>query len=190
MFDKFMTSIWSQTDNTVSTNSTEVNKIGIDIYDHIQKIKSDPLGRISLYIFIGFAYVYFANNLMTLIIGLIYPLYNLYVAILTSNFEDDKNMMTIFALSKYFMLYGHIELIMKIIDLVSISMSCHIKILIYVVLHYLALYKPEQITKIYDRVILYDKIALQLIINLTHALYTKIAEEYANISRNTTDKTS
>lgn len=143
-----------------------------NIFNLIEIIKekiSDPLSIILFAIVLSLVYLYMICDIICTSLGLFGPLYYLYTLITPFSPENVQKFENI---SKYFIIFGHIELISFIFSVLGIHLY-HIKFLILLMILYSMGYQSSLFNKFYDTAILYDKIFYRLILTG----YIKIKKE-------------
>jgi len=158
----------------IDDKSNTIIKNASSMLTEAKKNISDPLtiaGLISASLFIFF---YFANELVYQIIGLYYPCYYLYTLI---HYRHAQKANKIKSIMKYFIIYGHMELLACIVELFGFYLH-HPKIVIILSLLYMAGYKQLWLDNLYDKVIFYDKIILGFI----YLAFDKFCHTYSAVS--------
>lgn len=172
--------------HTQSENKNEQLNITNDISANafsllfgIKKSLADPLAILITTIIGLFIYIYFANEFMCQALGLFYPCYHTY-ALLHYNIQDKAD--KIKSMMRYFIIYGHIELLMAIAKLFDMYFY-HLKILVILILLYMTHYRFSILDYLYQKLIFYDKILVGLFgsaILKLHIESTKISTELEN----------
>jgi len=140
-------------------------KESIDIIKefNLLTVLGDPMAIIMVIGFLFTSYLYLANNLMYLIVGLLAPSYFMSKKIApTEKTEKTENFLPI---QLYFIVYAHLEFIWWFFGLFGLQFI-HLKIMIVTVLVYLAQYQESVFKKIYHQIIFYDEVTIELISKL------------------------
>lgn len=152
------------------------NKVNDEYKNFFNDMITDPL-----YLFGGiflsfFLFIYFACELMAQIIVLIYSLHCL--ALFES--QDTEQ---ISVCIKYFVLYFQMELIFTVLSVVNLTLY-HIKIFLIVFLIYSSKCRIQLFHNIYDGVMIYNKVAINLICYYLYQFY----ETFLMIKSDITEK--
>ena len=123
----------------------------------------DPFGLLFTALICIFMYVYFANEFFCQIFGLYYPIYYLYV-LLNLN-QTPQQIFKIKCVIKYFVLYGHLELISSLLKIFGLYFY-HLKILVIFTLLYAIRRNQSLLDHMYVKIISYDRVAINIILSL------------------------
>lgn len=158
-------------DELVTDVTKNINS-GISTLSYLKKSLNDPLSIVMTSMFSVFVYVYFVNELFCQSIGLCYPTYHMYAIIETKN---NNTMSTIKLMTKYFLIYSHIEITMTVLKIFGLEFL-HAKFLLIVGLVYMTEYQLDWLDNLYNRLIYYDKLFV-LIVKKIRAECQKIGPE-------------
>lgn len=199
-FDYFnFSNFFSQDTNKMKSSQQKSGKddLKFSFITELKKTISDPLGIIILLMVSIFTYIYFASELICQALGLFYPAYYMYTLIpcprngrLESqqsrellHFKSPQKSIKIKSIMKYFIIYSHLELITSLTRIVGFYFT-HLKILVIISILYMAGYRQDWLSDVYERILMYDKI----IFNAGCSNLQKIHQEYTKMSTETTSK--
>lgn len=137
----------------------------------LQNNMKDPLSIFLAGLFGLFIYLYFATDILCCIIGLLYPAYRFYLLL---HFRTRNKIVYMKSMMRYFIVYSHIEFISYIVKIIFQSTFNHLKILLFVMLVYMSLYRIELLENLYNKILLYDEISL----NIMYVCLDRFKQEY------------
>jgi hypothetical protein len=140
--------------------------------------KMDPFVVLFKVIVCLFVFIYFANELVTQLIGFFIPIYH------STELLTHSDTAAYRSLIKYFYLYAHLEICSLVLNLIGIY-AYHFKICIIFFLLYAMHYRTTWMNRIYMRVCSFDQTIVETCLVTTQ----RLREEYHRIYNDIRTKT-
>lgn len=169
---KYLSAIFSNFIGNQTNNSSDPMSSIIELKNKI----SDPLAM--FFIIAGWiiAYIYFAGEFLCQLVGLFYPCYYMYTLL---NNKIPGKADKIKSVMKYFIIYAHSEFLSYFLRFIGFPMFIHLKIIVLAALIYMAEYRFDWMNNAYDRIIIYDRIAIAM----CYSMHQKMVNEYRTVSK-------
>lgn len=140
----------------------------------------DPLHFLLIFFGGTIMYMFFANEIILYLVGLVYPAYSMFQIVSALNNHRSKRKNTndksialkgnyaekSISLMKYLVIYSHVEIAGKFIGFSVLPVFYHLKMIWLILLIYLSEYKYEWLDQVYQKVIFYDKVAYNIIYSI------------------------
>lgn len=140
----------------------------IDLSELYDQLMTDPLFVIIVFFITIFSYIYFANEIIVLLLGLAYPIYSWYEPLMVK-----FNISFVQSFVKYLVVFTHIQVITSVTGSFNYYFT-HLKIFIIIIMIYITKYRESWLTDIYNKIIEIDRFVLATI----YSFFIMIRQEY------------